>query len=853
MMPRKRIYRAKGGIAALSILLAIAAVCHCETAAAVCIASGNAAGLLAAISDAAESGNPATIKLEQGSYLLHGNIYEDRLTADFRIFGGYLPTQGHSCDEAQRSWDARKTELLLDGFLGLFSDNTLVAIEALTIDSQGPGGSNGFGVGGDSANVVEIKNVRFTNQTTWDPVFFGYYGADSTEIKLTNVQFDHLISIGDGSCSIAVELGGHGRALLNHVTTDLAWGDFCVDSGWSGGNKHVSIWNSIFWDSLGSGGILRTRRDPTDSSDGIAFDLNDVDFTDFNLAPADSVIFDPRYPTVQFDPFWSNPAAGDYTLVGGPNSVAVNTGTIDFQAGEPEKDIFGDNRQTGSKPDMGAHESPYDDIAGGNVFIVTNTNDVFDENSPLYPGSLRAALQKASTVNGASLIKFALPTCPSVITLNSPLPLVWQPLIIDGYSMTGSSANSDPSGFFNATLCVALQPANTASTPSALIVPSGGHDASLTVKGLGFGGFSQAIQLWGGYSHQIVGNQFGGVMNGMQLFGFDTAGVRIETSGSVIVGGSSVADHNVFQNANSAGDAAGVVVGIFTSNMQTVCQIVGNLFGITPDGFSAIPNNKYGILLQGNGCLVEGNRMAGNIKDAIYILGGSNHVIQNNVIGPAMFFGQDFSNPGAGIRIAAGGANNIIGAPPGFGGSYYANVIKDMDLGGVLAGGDGSGNSVRGNQISDNGLLTGLNLDLGLDGPTANDPGDVDNGVNGLMNYPEPHGLQWTNGTPALGTFNIPAHLRGRLDVAPGHYQLDAYYDDTCGSAGRGGGKWVGGAVIDVMDPAAMLFDVPVTIPAYDAEHGQLSFTATSETQNSTSEFSECLSVDRIFYDGFGR
>jgi hypothetical protein len=297
-----------------------------------------------------------------------------------------------------------------------------------------------------------------------------------------------------------------------------------------------------------------------------------------------------------------------------------------------------------------------------------------------------------------------------------------------------------------------------------------------------------------------------------------------------------------------------VLVGAFANNSQAVCQIVGNLFGITPDGFSAVPNNEYGILLQGSGCLVQGNRMAGNTKDAIYIL-GSNHVIQNNVIGPAVFFGQDFSNPGAGIRIAAGGTNNIIGAPPGFGASYYANDIKDMDLGGILIAGGATGNSVRGNRISDNGLSTGLNLDLGLDGPTANDAGDVDTGANGLMNYPQPHAFHWTNGTPTPGTFNIAASINGLLDLAPGEYQLDAYYDDTCGAAGRGGGGWVGGVTIDIAAAALTAFDVPVTIPAYDAAHGQVSLTATSTIpgQNSTSEFSECLSVDSIFHDGLER
>jgi hypothetical protein len=838
-------------LAAIAVLLLLGAL-HIDRAAATCIHDGDANSIHVALLVAASSGSPEVIKIEQGTYYFgQVDIETIDLTADLRIEGGYIPTNGHTCDE--KALDASKTTLLFDGNR-LVLDNTpgaLTAFDTLTVGSPAM-------VGGGVAlygNTIELTNVRVTNQTDYRPVVLGHYHNSSTDIKLTNVQFDELIP-STGGCSVYMEGAGHAHAVINHATVDLSRGDFCVDAGGaeSVGSKHIALWNSIFWDWLnpGQGGAIRATHDLSD--DPIAFEVNAVDYTDFHLAPTDAVpVFNPDFPSIQLDPGWMNPAGGDYSI---GNSVAANSGTTQVPQGEPDKDILGADRGIGSAPDMGAHESPFDDIAGGSIFTVTNTNDVVDTNSPLYPGSLRAAMDKAFASNSGSLIKFSLPSCPGVITLNSPLPSVWEPLTLDGYTMAGAMANSDPSGFFNATLCVAIKSASTAATPTALLVTSGGHDASLTVKGIGFGGFSEAIQLWGGHSHQIVGNQFGGVMNGVQLFGFDMDAIRIETSGSVIVGGSSPADHNNFQNAgNAGGDGAAVLVGLFTNNTQTICQIVGNLFGITPDGFSAIPNNKYGIMLQGNGCLVQGNRMAGNIKDAIYILGGSNHVIQNNVIGSAMFFGQDFSNPGAGIRIAAGGANNIIGAPPGFGGLYYANVIKDMDLGGVLIGGDGVGNSVRGNQITQNGLSTGLNLDLGLDGVTANDPGDIDTGVNELMNYPQPYAFAWTNGPPVPGTFNIGAEIKGLLDLAPGDYQIDAYYDHGCSPTGSGGGGWVGTMGPISVPPGVpwVSFELFLVIPDFDAAHGKVSLTATrvAEGQNSTSEFSRCLSVDTIFRDVF--
>ena len=812
-----------------------------------------------AVNGASNSDSPVSIKLEQGTYANAGNIVQwTPLHVDFQISGGYVPTLNHACDENQRSHDASKTQIhLLDGFQ-LFSEDRLIVVDGLTIDGQLATGGAGFGAAGVSRNNIQMTNVRITNLQRPLPVYIGndFHDDTTTDIRMINVQLDNLREVGTGTCSVKLIVGGHGHAEMNHVTADLSSGDFCVSGGPGGGNKHATVWNSIFWDWLdpASGGAIVTVHDSND--DGITFDLNDVDYRDFHLSPADSVIFNPQYPSAQQDPLWANPAAGDFSIGGGPNSVAVNGGTVDAPHGEPDKDILGADRRIGSHPDMGAHESPYDDISGGNIFNVTNTNDVTDVNSPLYPGSLRAAMDKAFALNGASRIQFLMPACPSLITLNSPLPMIWGPLTLNGYASAGSSPNSDVSGLFNANLCVAILPAMTATTPSALVVPSGAHDASLTVKGIGFGGFTNAIQLWGGYSHQIVGNQFGGLMNGIQLFGFGLSGIQIETNGPVIVGGPNPADRNVFQNANSAvDDAAGIVEGVFADHTQPVCQIIGNLFGITPDGFSAVPNNKYGILLQGSGCLVQGNRIAGNIKDGIYILGGTNHVIQNNVIGPASFFGQDYFNPGAGIRIGAGAANNTIGAPAGFGGTYYQNVIKDMDLGGIIVGGEGDGNSVRGNQITQNGLLTGLNLDLGGDGPTTNDPTDADTGANDLQNFPELHGLRWVNGTPAVGTFNIPAEINGSFDTAPGHYQIDAYYDHTCSSTGRGGGGWLGGAELDVASGSPAAIHLSVVMPDYDSVHGNVTFAATrvDAAGGSTSEFSPCMSVDTIFSDAFER
>jgi hypothetical protein len=390
-----------------------------------------------------------------------------------------------------------------------------------------------------------------------------------------------------------------------------------------------------------------------------------------------------------------------------------------------------------------------------------------------------------------------------------------------------------------------------------LRVPSGSN-GSLTVRGVGIGGFAQGIMLSGGANHQIVGNQFGGLASGFTIYGFSNAGVRVETGTPVIIGGLNPADRNVFLNANSGdgSDAAGIVVGYGANGAQGTCQIVGNMLGVWMDGMSADPSNENGILIQGSGCMVQSNYLAGSIKDAIRLMGGSHNVIQNNIIGPRIAPGLPFfDNPGAGIRVTNGANDNIIGAGEGFYGpaDNYKNFINTMNAGGIIVS-NSTGNAIRGNSIYGNGVTTGLNIDLGGDGPTPNDPGDVDGGTNtanDLMNYPVPHGIVW-GGPPQSGSLALS--VNGYLDVPPGSYYIDAYYDFGCSPTGRGGGTWVGQQLYAPLFPGAGAFSVPVYVPIwnFDSSISTLSLTVTSTAgHQSTSEFSRCLSVDTIYSGNF--
>ena len=226
---------------------------------------------------------------------------------------------------------------------------------------------------------------------------------------------------------------------------------------------------------------------------------------------------------------------------------------------------------------------------------------------------------------------------------------------IDGYSQLLSFKNSDPDGF-DAVLCVMIV-ANPGTVPIGIQVPPG-NQGSLTLRGVGMGGMGRPLNLAGGSNHVIAGNQFGGTANGVALPNSSGAAVTIgnQAGGSVIIGGSKdLGDRNVI-----GGALIGVKLIVGASAVSGACQIVHNLIGVAGDGVTAVPNT-YGILLGGSGCAVVGNRIVGNIADAIYIDQGSNNVIQSNTIGN-FTNGYGYANTGYGIRVGGvGSSGNVIG------------------------------------------------------------------------------------------------------------------------------------------------------------------------------------------------
>jgi trimeric autotransporter adhesin len=294
---------------------------------------------------------------------------------------------------------------------------------------------------------------------------------------------------------------------------------------------------------------------------------------------------------------------------------------------------------------------------------------------------------------------------------------------------------------------------------------------------------SQGISLVASSNNTIRGNIVGLDATGTLDRGNSLEGISLASASAAnTIGGSTAVERNVI----SGNGAAGVTVNASWGN-----QILGNTIGTNAAGTVAIANGGNGVLILSAGStLVANNLLSGNGDNGIGINGSSSNVIQGNVIGLNAGQTAAIGNTNQGIWIAAGSTANVIGGSGAGEGnvlsgnthagieingasSDFNNIVgnrigvnaSDVAFGngagvvvfgannnliggttalagnliaynlgtGVILTSGASGNSVLGNRIRNNGAL---GIDLGMDGTTANDAGDVDTGDNGLQNTP---------------------------------------------------------------------------------------------------------------------
>jgi hypothetical protein len=269
------------------------------------------------------------------------------------------------------------------------------------------------------------------------------------------------------------------------------------------------------------------------------------------------------------------------------------------------------------------------------TFTVTNTSDSG-------AGSLRQALIDADANAGPDTVEFAIPASDPgcvvggacTIALASPLAQVNDPVIIDGYTQPGSSANTDPVAD-NAVLVIVLN-GSALSGGNGLQVAGG----ATTVRGLVINGFPvSGITLTGADGNVVEGNFIGTDAGGTAAIPNGTGGghgVDILAGNGHTIGGLAPAARNLI----SGNAFTGIRI-----NVLDAITIQGNLIGTQRDGVTPLGNGAHGVgfeFLGGSGSNnVVGGRNAGeanviayNVADGVALQPNMNNI---PIVGNSIF------------------------------------------------------------------------------------------------------------------------------------------------------------------------------------------------------------------------
>lgn len=277
----------------------------------------------------------------------------------------------------------------------------------------------------------------------------------------------------------------------------------------------------------------------------------------------------------------------------------------------------------------------------------------------------------------------------------------------------------------------------------------------------------------GGYNNATYQNHIHSNTNeGVWLYGALTASNWINCNHIGLTTDGNGAAGNGRSGVFISGGAHGNFVGINTSTRNIISGntrygveisgdntdnngVYGNFIGTNLSGSTAMPNSAGVVIIQG-----AANNHIGDVSNSNQ---GENRISSNNFVG--IFIGDTGtsgntiegnrigSNGTYGIRVVEADGNSIGDNAA----AVYQAILENGSAGiilentnntfvgprNIILGNGGAGIAVTGNSVQNdlwpieiygNG---GPAIDLGNDGPTANDAGDGDSGPNNLLNYPE--------------------------------------------------------------------------------------------------------------------
>ncbi len=310
-------------------------------------------------------------------------------------------------------------------------------------------------------------------------------------------------------------------------------------------------------------------------------------------------------------------------------------------------------------------------------FVVNSPGDGDDGMCGQEECTLREAISAANTKPLIDTITFNL-AAAQPISVTSALPVITDPLVIDGTTQPGATC---------AAPTVELNGALAGAGVSGLNITAG----SSTVKGLIINRFAaNGIRLASGGSNTVQCSWIGLGAAG-DAAGNGLAGIRIESSTNNQIGGTA---GSATRNVISGNLGNGIEIANAAATQTT---IHGNSIGTNPAGTARVANGANGILTKADRTAVggtaagAGNLISGNTASGVYLnvpgaaLGST---VQGNSIGLALAGTSSISNT-HGISIDATPRTLVGGATPG-----ARNTIAGNRALGILVQGSGATNTI---------------------------------------------------------------------------------------------------------------------------------------------------------------
>ncbi|WP_154222916.1 hypothetical protein [Marinicella rhabdoformis] len=357
--------------------------------------------------------------------------------------------------------------------------------------------------------------------------------------------------------------------------------------------------------------------------------------------------------------------------------------------------------------------------------------------------TLRALIQEINATAAEDSIGFLISNCPNgvcTITINSLLPEIISPVIIDASSQGG-----------NGGVCGDI----TGREEYKIVIQgNGGFDGlrlgsgsdGSVISGLNLRNFFNPITIINSNNNQVKCNLIGTDQSGMALANNNGAnGVILGCSSKDNIIGGMNNEGNVI--SGHAGDGIQFYGGFScnpTDNEPKNNAILGNFIGTLKDGTTAAGNAYSGISFFGGaasdnhiGSLTDSTSLSPNViaanESGIYIGDEvSGTTILGNYIGTDLSGSVDLGNVYGGVDIISGHDTKIGGDS-----LVNSNTIAYNSQGIFISGETSSGNHYSRNLIYHNDTVA---VDIVRDGGTepdginANDTDDADTGANHLMN-----------------------------------------------------------------------------------------------------------------------